>query len=148
MSATHPVVAVGAIIVDGTRVVLVKRGKEPLKGRWSLPGGRLELGEALEAATVREAKEETGLDVAIEAFVTMVERIHRDPTGTVLYHFVLADYRCRAVGGALRAGDDADDAEWVEIGDLPRYGVAEATIDVVRQAMGSEVAPRPRSAVV
>lgn len=135
MSTTHPVVAVGAIIVSGSRVVLVKRGKEPLKGRWSLPGGRVELGETLEAAAVREAREETGLDTAIERFVTTVDRIHRDASGTVQYHFVLADYRCRVVGGSLQAGDDADDAVWVEVGDLGRYDVAQATIDVIDMAM-------------
>ena len=134
MNATHPVVAVGAIIVDGTRVVIVKRGREPLKGRWSLPGGHVELGETLEAATCREAREETGLDVAIDRFVTVLDRISRDASGVVQYHFVLADYRCRVVGGTLRAGDDADEVTWAEIDELTHYGVAEATIDVIRMA--------------
>jgi ADP-ribose pyrophosphatase YjhB (NUDIX family) len=83
----------------------------------------------------REAREETGLDTAIERFVTTVDRIHRDASGTVQYHFVLADYRCRVVGGSLQAGDDADDAVWVEVGDLGRYEVAQATIDVIDMAM-------------
>lgn len=137
MSATHPVVAVGAIIVDGSRVVLVKRGREPLKGRWSLPGGKLELGETLEDATRREVLEETGLIVEIERFVTTIERIHRDADGVVQYHFVLVDYRCRAVGGALLAGDDADNVAWVEIDRLESYDITSATADVVRDACRS-----------
>ncbi len=69
-------------------------------------------------------REETGLDVAIDRFVTVLDRISRDASGAVQYHFVLADYRCRVVGGTLRAGDDADEVTWVEIDELPRYGVA------------------------
>jgi ADP-ribose pyrophosphatase YjhB (NUDIX family) len=108
-----PLVAVGAVIVHEGRVVLVRRGSEPLKGHWTLPGGVLEVGETLVEGVVREVREETGLLVEPLQLVELVDRIHRE-AGRVRYHYVIADYLCRVTGGELRAASDADAVRWVE----------------------------------
>jgi len=108
-----PLVGVGAVIVDDARVLLVRRGTEPLKGEWSLPGGVLELGESLQAGVVREAQEETGLTVEPLELVELLDRIHRVGE-RVRYHYVIADYLCRVTGGELKAASDANAVRWVE----------------------------------
>jgi 8-oxo-dGTP diphosphatase len=108
-----PLVGVGAVVVDEGRVLLVRRGREPLKGQWSLPGGLLELGESLTAGVAREVQEETGLTVEPIELIELLDRIHREE-GRVRYHYVIADYLCRVTGGTLQAASDADDARWVE----------------------------------
>ena len=108
-----PLVGVGAVIVERGRVLLVRRGREPLKGEWSLPGGMLELGEGLEAGVVREVREETGLEVEAVELVELLDRIHREGE-RVRYHYVIADYLCRVTGGVLQAASDAEAVRWVE----------------------------------
>ena len=108
-----PLVGVGAVVVQDGRVLLVRRGTEPLKGHWTLPGGMLEVGEALTAGVVREVSEETGLDVEPIELIELLDRIHREG-GRVRYHYVIADYLCRVRGGELRAASDADAVRWVE----------------------------------
>jgi ADP-ribose pyrophosphatase YjhB (NUDIX family) len=99
--------------VENGRVLLVRRGREPLKGHWTLPGGVLEVGESLTAGVAREVLEETGLEVEAVELVELVDRIHRDGE-RVRYHYVIADYLCRVRGGALQAASDADAVRWVE----------------------------------
>lgn len=108
-----PLVGVGAVVVENGRVLLVRRGQEPLKGKWSLPGGMLELGESLQEGVVREVREETGLSVEPVELVELLDRVHRED-GRVRYHYVIADYLCRVVGGSLKAASDADAVRWVE----------------------------------
>ncbi|MGO8756570.1 MAG: NUDIX hydrolase [Terracidiphilus sp.] len=108
-----PLVAVGAVIVHEGRVLLVRRGSEPLKGHWTLPGGMLEVGEALVQGVAREVREETGLEVEPIELVEILDRIHREGD-RVRYHYVIADYLCRVTGGELRAASDADAVRWVE----------------------------------
>lgn len=108
-----PIVAIGAVVVDGSRVLLVRRGSEPLKGEWSLPGGALELGESLCDGLVREVREETGLRVEPIELIELLDRIHRDGE-RVRYHYVIADYLCRVTGGTVKAATDADEVRWVE----------------------------------
>jgi ADP-ribose pyrophosphatase YjhB (NUDIX family) len=108
-----PLVGVGALVVQEARVLLVRRATEPLKGRWTLPGGMLEVGEALTAGVVREVREETGLDVEPIELIELLDRIHRED-GRVRYHYVIADYLCRITGGELRAASDAAAVRWVE----------------------------------
>ena len=130
----RPVVSVGAVVIDGDRVLLVKRGQEPLKGRWSLPGGVVEAGEELHAALVREVREETCLDIQAGPVVEVLDRISRDETGRVEYHYVIIDYVCRAVGGSLACASDAEDARWVARGDLARYEVTTKVAEVIDRA--------------
>ena len=91
----RPVLGVGALIFDGDRILLVQRGNEPYKGWWSLPGGGVETGERLEAAILREVREETGLAVEIVQLATIFERLMPDVEGRCEYHYVLIDYECR-----------------------------------------------------
>ena len=108
-----PRMAVGAVVVDRGRVLLVRRGHEPAKGNWSLPGGALELGESLTDGVVREVREETGLTVTPVELVELLDRIHREGE-RVRYHYVIADYLCRVVEGEMLAASDADAVRWVE----------------------------------
>jgi len=112
-----PIVGIGAVVVDAGRVLLVQRGREPLKGNWSLPGGMLEVGESLHDGVVREVQEETGLRVDPVEKIELLDRIVREHTSQgeqVRYHYVIADYLCQVVGGTLRAASDADAVRWVE----------------------------------
>jgi ADP-ribose pyrophosphatase YjhB (NUDIX family) len=112
---------VGAIIVAAGRVLLVRRGTQPLKGQWSLPGGALEIGETLSAGLIREVHEETGLAVEPVELIELLDRIYRDGE-RVRYHYVIADYLCRVTGGVLRAASDADEVRWVERAEWNSHG--------------------------
>jgi len=133
-----PVVGVGAVIVDAGRVLLVKRAHEPLKGEWSLPGGTVELGETLETAVAREVLEETGLTVQVGPVIEVFDRIEHIPGGAIERHYVIVDYLCRAVGGALVHGSDADDARWVAVGDLAAYRLTDKAITVINKGLALE----------
>jgi ADP-ribose pyrophosphatase YjhB (NUDIX family) len=120
------------VIVQDGRVLLVKRRYEPLAGRWSLPGGTLELGETLEAGLAREMREETGLHVDIGPVIEVFDRIMLDEEKRVQYHFVLVDYLCWPAGGTLVAGSDVEEAVFVAPTDLARFDLtdkAQAVID-------------------
>ena len=131
---SRPMVGVGAIILERDRVLMAQRGKQPLKGWWSLPGGLLELGEALADGLRREVREETGLEVRPLGVLEVFERIMRDAAGAPEYHYVLIDYICRTAGGTLRAGDDVCAVEWVRRRDLARLAITEGTPAVIEKA--------------
>jgi 8-oxo-dGTP diphosphatase len=131
----QPIVGVGAVIVQDGKVVLVKRRFEPLAGQWSLPGGRLELGETLEAGLAREMLEETGLEVEVGPVVDVFDRILLDPERKVRYHYVLVDYLCRPIGGSLAHGSDVAAAELVTPDDLARYRLTPKATSVIEKAL-------------
>ena len=126
-------VGVGAVMIHEGRVLLIRRGKEPLRGRWVVPGGTVELGETLEAALVREVEEETGLIVTPREVVTVFDRIEREGE-LVRYHYVIVDYRCEYVSGTPRAGSDAEEVALVALADLPRYDLPAKALEVVLDA--------------
>jgi 8-oxo-dGTP diphosphatase len=128
---------VGAVILDGDRVLLVQRGQEPLKGEWSLPGGAVEIGETLEEALAREVREETSLDVVVGPVVEVFDSIRRDPGGRAEYHYIIIDYACRVRSGtptAAARGTDAADVRWVPVDELAQYRVTSTAIAVIRKA--------------
>jgi 8-oxo-dGTP diphosphatase len=128
-----PMVGVGALIFKRDRILMAQRGKEPLKGWWSLPGGALEVGEALADAVRREVFEETGLEIRPLGVLEVFERIMRDANGMPEYHYVLIDYVCRVAGGELRAGDDVCAVEWMRLNDLSNLQITEGTLGVIEK---------------
>ena len=138
----RPIVGVGAIILRRDRILMAQRGKEPLKGWWSLPGGALELGESLRDAVSREVLEETGLVVRPVAMFEIFERIIRDAGGAPEYHYVLVDYVCRITGGTLCAGDDVCRVEWVRRRELPALQITVGTLAVIERAFDARAMAR------
>jgi 8-oxo-dGTP diphosphatase len=132
----RPIVGVGAIIVEKGRVLLARRGNPPRAGQWSLPGGVVELGETLRAATEREALEETGLIVKAGEVVEVVDRIIPGNNSAPQYHYVLVDFLCSCVGGELCAGEDAAEVAWASEEELGKYGLEQITLQVVKKALG------------
>ena len=128
-----PVCAVGAIVFRGNAVLLIRRGKPPAMGQWSIPGGRVLLGEPLELAVIRELREEVGMDVRPIAVGKVVDRIYRDLDGRIIYHYVIIDYVCEAGSGQPQAGSDAGDAGFFEIPKLDEMDMAEGTAEVIRE---------------
>jgi ADP-ribose pyrophosphatase YjhB (NUDIX family) len=128
-----PIVGVGGVVIHRHRVLLVRRGHEPLKGEWSIPGGTVELGEELAEAVRRELKEETGLSVEPLEVIAIFDRI-QGVGRRVRYHFVIVDYLCRLKGGKLTPGSDVMDARWVRPNELAPYALTEKAESVVREA--------------
>lgn len=128
-----PLVGVGAVIVESSRVLLVKRAHPPLQAQWSIPGGVLEVGEFVREAAIREAREETGLLVEPGELLGVYDRILRHTDERVQYHYVLIDFLCHKVGGELQPGDDATEVRWFSREELPPLNLAEDTQDVIRR---------------
>lgn len=146
----RPVVGVGAIVLEGENVLVVRRGRPPKMGAWSIPGGGVDLGEDLERACAREVKEETGLDVEIVSEGRVLNRVTRDEWGRVRFHYVLVDFVCRPTGGVLRAASDVSEARWLPLGEIRRLrpmtsGTAEFILDSVA-ALGEPFRPTDRKA--
>jgi 8-oxo-dGTP diphosphatase len=118
-----PIVGVGAVILDHGKLLLEKRGNEPAKGKWSIPGGVVELGESLEDAVIRETKEETCLDVEAPRLIDVVDQVDLDEEGRVKYHFVIVDYFVTVKGGTVKADSDADELQWVAFEEVENYNL-------------------------
>jgi mutator protein MutT len=129
-----PVVGVGGVIVNDGKAIIIKRANAPYQGQWSIPGGRVELGESLADAVRREMREETGLEVKVGPVIEVFERIQREEAG-LRYHFVIIDYLCACTGGALRAGDDAAAAAWVTSEELDGYDIRASAVAVIRKGL-------------
>jgi len=127
----QPGVGVGAIIVRDDRVILIKRGKAPLLGEWSIPGGMLELGETLRQGAEREALEETGLAVRATELLGVFERIMPDAENRTSYHYVLIDFLCEVVSGEICAGGDAADAAWFTAEEVSEISLPTDTREVI-----------------
>ncbi len=126
-----PLIGVGAIIIDGNRVVLVKRAHPPLQAEWSIPGGVLEVGELVREAAVRETREETGLTVEPVELLGVYDRVLRNAGQRVQYHYVLIDFLCLRVAGQLAPASDAAEVRWFSQDELPDLNLAEDTMDVI-----------------
>ena len=132
-----PIVGVGAIIRDGACIVLIRRDREPSKGRWTFPGGAVELGETVHDAVRREALEETGLQVEVGDLIAIVDRILHDNAGRIQYHYVILDFLAKPVSGALRPGDDANDVRWVSLPELDNLDVTEQAKEIAQNLLSA-----------
>jgi 8-oxo-dGTP diphosphatase len=131
----RPILGVGAVVVNDGRALLVKRGNEPAKGAWSIPGGMVEFGETLHDAVRREIREETGLNIEVGDRLQVLERIFRDDSGRVRYHYILIDYRAVPIGGELCASSDAAGAGFFSARELEGLGLADITAKVIHRAL-------------
>jgi ADP-ribose pyrophosphatase YjhB (NUDIX family) len=117
----QPIVGIGIVIVKDNKIVLIKRGNEPAKGKWTIPGGLVELGESIEMAVIREAKEETLLDVEDPKLIDVVSQVEVDLQGKIKYHHVVIDYLVRVVSGEIAAASDAAELRWVPFDEVETY---------------------------
>ncbi|MGF3522524.1 MAG: NUDIX hydrolase [Candidatus Bathyarchaeia archaeon] len=122
----HPIVGVGIVILKDGKLLLAKRGNEPAKGKWSIPGGVVELGESLEAAVAREAKEETGLEVETPRLIDVVDQMDVDESGRVKYHFVIVDYLLKIKNGTPKAASDVEELRWVALSEVETYNLTDS----------------------
>ena len=139
------------MVIDGGRALLIRRGSEPLRGEWSIPGGTLELGESLERGVARELLEETGLEVRVLELIEIFDRVYEaeaaaDGSPSVRtgpkYHFVIADYLCERIGGEAIAGSDVTDVAFAREPELDAYGLTETATRILRKAFAMERARR------
>jgi 8-oxo-dGTP diphosphatase len=138
-----PRVGVGAVVLDGGRVLLVRRGKAPSYGKWSLPGGMVELGETTREAVQREIEEECGLKIRVGEVAGILDRVVRDGEGRIRYHWVLVDYVAFPESGTLCAASDADEAAWVEVDEVARLDTTDGLLDMIRRAQALAERGRP-----
>jgi ADP-ribose pyrophosphatase YjhB (NUDIX family) len=146
----RPVVAVGVLLLHEGSVLLVQRARPPQVGRWTVPGGKVELGESLEAAALRELVEETGLGCTLGPVVEVLDRVVRDAEGRIEFHYVILDFLGTSPTGTLQAGDDSSDARFVPIEALGSYDLTDGLERVVRHAealrqSGAQTAYRERA---
>ena len=130
-----PRAGVGVVVLREGEVLLVKRGAPPSQGKWSLPGGLIQLGETTEGAALREVEEECGLKVRLVGLAGVVERIIRDSDDRVRYHYVLVDYAAVPESGAAEAGSDAAEVRWVPLAELDRYDTTVGLREMVDRAV-------------
>jgi 8-oxo-dGTP diphosphatase len=131
----HPRVGVGAVVLDGDRVLLVKRGGQPSAGKWSVPGGLVELGETMQEAARREVLEECGIHVRLGGVAGVLDRVVRDAAGRVRYHYVLVDYVAHPDDGTICAGSDAADVRWVPVAEVAGYDITDGLVDMIERAV-------------
>ncbi|RJS89271.1 hypothetical protein DRO56_02845 [Candidatus Bathyarchaeota archaeon] len=122
---SHPLVGVGILIKHGEKYLLIRRAAEPDRGLWTIPGGLVEVGERVREAAVREAREETGLEVEVREVLDVIDKIVRDEEGRVKYHFIIVDFLAVPKGGRMRASSDALEARWVRREEFKRYPLTE-----------------------
>lgn len=145
----RPLVGIGAVVLRGDEVLLVRRGKPPSEGEWAIPGGAQRVGETAEEAARRELLEETGLEVGPMVLVGNVDSIHRDAEGQVQFHYTILDFAASWTGGTPRAGGDATDARFFAPGQLPPLNLwteAHRIIGLARDVLGAKTvatAPPP-----
>lgn len=135
----RPIVGIGVAVLRPGAVLLVRRGRPPNAGAWSLPGGGQELGETAEAAGRREVLEETGLHVGPLQLAANVDSIHHDPDGRVRFHYTILDFAATWTGGVAQAGGDVTEVAWVAFDDFDRYALwseARRVTGIARRLLG------------
>ncbi|MEQ8285240.1 NUDIX hydrolase [Thalassospira sp.] len=130
----RPIIGVGAVVWHQDRILLIKRGKEPNIGSWSIPGGAQEIGETVRDAVCREVMEETGVKISSPILVDIVDLISPAKDGKIEYHYTLIDFVAVALNPDVRLGGDAADAKWVKISDVTNYKLWNKTIEVIAKS--------------
>jgi 8-oxo-dGTP diphosphatase len=130
-----PIPSVGVVVCKGDKVLLVLRGQEPSRGKWSIPGGVVELGETIREAARREVLEECGLEIDVGDVIDVLDSIVHDEKGSTRYHYTLIDLLATYVGGELRVGSDIDDARWVSEEELTKFDLTKSALPVIRKAL-------------
>jgi 8-oxo-dGTP diphosphatase len=139
----YPRVGVGAVILHDDTVLLVRRGQSPSFGKWTLPGGLVELGETTREAIAREILEECGIKIRVVDVAGVIDRIVKDEAGRVRYHYVLVDYLAYPVSTDVAAGSDAAEAEWFAIDRLAELDTTQGLLDMIRRAQALQGGPNP-----
>jgi len=134
----RPIVGIGVVVIEDDRVLLIRRGKEPRRGTWSLPGGAQELGEPVAKGAVREVKEETGLDIEVIGLLDVVDSIDTDDSGAVRFHYTLVDFVGRPVSGRIEASGDAAEVRWFDREGLSSLGLWSETERIIGLAFEFE----------
>jgi 8-oxo-dGTP diphosphatase len=129
----NPMVGVGAVVVTDGKLLMVKRAKEPSKGKWSIPGGGIEVGETLEEAVERETLEECSIKVKVEKLLDATQNILRDENGRVKFHFVIVDFVCKYISGVARARSDAGECRWVPQKEIETLDVSSTLRDMLKR---------------
>lgn len=130
-----PIVSVGGLVVRGKHFLLARRGKEPLKDIWTLPGGAVELGEELEQAIVREILEECQIEVRPLGIIEVFEQIFRDDKGRVKFHYVIVDFLLEYVSGEAKPLSDSTELKWITIDELGKYNPPERAVKVIKRGL-------------
>ncbi len=133
----RPIVAVGGVVIHDSQVLLIRRGQPPLEGRWSIPGGILEVGETIAEGIERELKEETGIAIRVLELIEIYEKVLRDEENQPQYHFVILDYLCEFVEGTARPGGDVIEVVWAGEQQLDSLAVTGAAKRVIRKALSA-----------
>lgn len=128
-----PIVGAGAVIIKEGKLLLVKRANEPGKGRWSVPGGIVDLGETLNDAVSREILEETGLVIRVGEPAGVFDYIEKDKKGVIKFHYIIIDYFADVISGEPKASSDVADVKWVNLGDLGKYALTSSTEKLVNK---------------
>jgi len=123
---TRPLVGTGALILQDGKLLLIRRGAQPGQGKWSIPGGLVELGENVQDAMVRETKEEVGLDVEAVKLMDVFDSVTLDEQGRIQYHFVVVNFHVRIVGGSLQTASDILEAGWVPVEEVEKYNLTKS----------------------
>ena len=137
---THPQVGIGIVLLRGRQVLLIRRGRPPGIGAWSLPGGRQELGETAEACARRELLEETGLTTGALTLIGHVDSIHYDADQKIEYHYTILDFGARYTGGTALPGDDVTELAWVHPDDFDAYNLWDEARRIIHKTI-SELPP-------
>jgi 8-oxo-dGTP diphosphatase len=135
------VVAVGVLLLDGDRILLIQRAKPPAAGKWSVPGGKVELGESLEEAALRELREETNLSCTLGPIVEVLDRVVRNAQDEIEFHYVILDFVGKDPAGDLRASSDCLDARFVSLQDLSTYDLTDGLTEVIQRATKMQDGP-------
>jgi len=129
----QPIIGVGAVIIKDGKILLEKRKNEPGKGKWSIPGGLVELGESVEQTVIREVKEETGLEVEKPEHIDVVDNVVRDENGEIKYHFIIIDYFVKLKGGTVKAASDAEELKWVALDEVEKYDLTKTFMEFFKR---------------